>query len=260
MKKDATARMLEACPGRTRTFEVGLARTTLALTLAEGGIEVEIEHADGRVWRGSAEDAYGVMALYERLFGASPVRFCEVCAEPMDYGFTDGGGFCACERCFEDAMDEAWPVDWRATDAGRQDDEGGCYEALTEDGEWVDTGVYYTEWFFDVDASGIEPARPDEVRAPESAACALCGKMLPPFAQFCPNCGGWAAPFLPDDSVTIVRRGDGRAETEEADGDKAYEEWNAAVMYGDAVSVYRRGHVCGYSRPNGALVEFSPAP
>ena len=73
------------------------------------------------------------------------IRFCEECGKPYDKGFIAGDGdwYC-CEDCFEDVMNRDYGQGkWRATDEeGRY---GGFYEYLDED-EWIDTGVYYTEW------------------------------------------------------------------------------------------------------------------
>ena len=73
------------------------------------------------------------------------IRFCEECGKPYDKGFIAGDGdwYC-CEDCFEDVMNRDYGQGkWRATDEeGRY---GGFYEHLDEN-EWIDTGIYYTEW------------------------------------------------------------------------------------------------------------------
>lgn len=73
------------------------------------------------------------------------IRFCEECGKPYDKGFIAGDGdwYC-CEDCFEDVMNRDYGQGkWRTTDEeGRY---GGFYECLDED-EWIDTGIYYTEW------------------------------------------------------------------------------------------------------------------
>ena len=75
------------------------------------------------------------------------IRFCEICGIPMDQGYTtDCGGWYCCEDCFEGAMDEDYGKGkWRGTDEDGID--GGFYEALDEDDEWEDTGVYWTQWY-----------------------------------------------------------------------------------------------------------------
>lgn len=74
------------------------------------------------------------------------IRFCEECGKPFDEGFVaeDGDWYC-CEDCFDNAMDTTYGKgEWRPTkDEGEY---GGYYEYLDED-EWVDTGIYYTEWY-----------------------------------------------------------------------------------------------------------------
>ena len=73
------------------------------------------------------------------------IRFCEECGKPFDAGYTAGNGdwYC-CEDCFVDAMDKnCGKGKWRPTN--NEDQYGGFYEALEEDG-WIDTGIYYTEW------------------------------------------------------------------------------------------------------------------
>ena len=75
------------------------------------------------------------------------IRFCEICGSPMDQGYTtDCGGWYCCEDCFEGAMDTDYGKgNWRGTD--EEGIGGGFYEAMDEDGEWEDTGVYWTQWY-----------------------------------------------------------------------------------------------------------------
>ena len=75
------------------------------------------------------------------------MRFCEECGKPYDAGYTAGDGeWYLCVDCFEPMMDEAFGKGkWRPTDKeGRY---GGFYENLNDDGEWEDTGAFYTEWY-----------------------------------------------------------------------------------------------------------------
>lgn len=73
------------------------------------------------------------------------VRFCEECGKPYDAGYIAGDGdwYC-CEECFESVMDRDYGKgQWRGTN--EEGEWGGYYEHF--DGtEWVDTGIYYTEW------------------------------------------------------------------------------------------------------------------
>ena len=81
------------------------------------------------------EDNYGIQ-----------IRFCEECGKPFDAGFIAGDGdwYC-CEECFDGAMDTTYGKGkWRPSE--NEGENGGWYEALDED-EWVDTSVYYTEWY-----------------------------------------------------------------------------------------------------------------
>lgn len=74
------------------------------------------------------------------------IRFCEECGKPFDAGFIAGDGdwYC-CEDCFDDAMDKTYGKGkWRPTED--EGENGGFYESLDGD-EWVDTSIYYTEWY-----------------------------------------------------------------------------------------------------------------
>ena len=82
--------------------------------------------------------------LYEE--HKTEVRFCEECGKPYDCGFIAGDGdwYC-CEDCFEEVMDRDYGKGkWRGTD--EEGCYGGFYESLHDDGEWEDTGIFYTEW------------------------------------------------------------------------------------------------------------------
>jgi hypothetical protein len=74
------------------------------------------------------------------------IRFCEECGKPFDAGYIAGDGdWYSCEECFKGAMDTTYGKGkWRPSE--EEGDNGGWYEALDED-EWVDTGIYYTEWY-----------------------------------------------------------------------------------------------------------------
>jgi hypothetical protein len=74
------------------------------------------------------------------------IRFCEECGKPFDAGFIAGDGdWYSCEECFDAAMDTTYGKGkWRPSE--EEGDNGGWYEALDGD-EWVDTSVYYTEWY-----------------------------------------------------------------------------------------------------------------
>ena len=83
--------------------------------------------------------------ILEENYGAN-IRFCDICGIPYDMGFVGGDGewYC-CQSCFDSAMNTDYGKDgWRATED--EGEYGGYYEYLKADGEWEDTGIYYTEW------------------------------------------------------------------------------------------------------------------
>ena len=74
------------------------------------------------------------------------IRFCDECGKPYDAGYIacDGDWYC-CEACFEPTMDKDYgKKKWRSTK--EEGIYGGLYEYLNTDGEWEDTGIYWTEW------------------------------------------------------------------------------------------------------------------
>lgn len=86
-----------------------------------------------------------IRAILEDIYGAN-IRFCDVCGIPYDMGFIAGDGewYC-CQSCFESVMNKDYGEDgWRGTED--EGEYGGFYEYLRPDGEWEDTGIYYTEW------------------------------------------------------------------------------------------------------------------
>lgn len=123
-----------------RAFELELNEIDDQILLGRNGDWVII-NAKQKEWNAerdiseTLEDNYGIQ-----------IRFCEECGKPFDAGFIAGDGdwYC-CEDCFDNAMDITYGKGkWRpAEDEGEY---GGYYEYLDED-EWVDTGIYYTEWY-----------------------------------------------------------------------------------------------------------------
>ena len=86
-----------------------------------------------------------IRAILEDDYGIE-IRFCEECGKPFDAGFIAGDGdwYC-CEECFEGAMDTTYGKGkWRPSED--EGENGGWYEAFEVD-EWVDTSIYYTEWY-----------------------------------------------------------------------------------------------------------------
>lgn len=94
-----------------------------------------------------AAGGYEIRDILERELNKE-IRFCDVCGEPMDHGFICGDGFWyADEEHFKQKMDEEYGVDcWRLNDSGEEGENGGYYDHLVN-GEWEDTGVFYTEWY-----------------------------------------------------------------------------------------------------------------
>lgn len=74
------------------------------------------------------------------------IRFCEECGIPFDAGYmADDGSWYSCEDCFETAMDTTYGKGkWRPSE--NEGEYGGWYESFDGD-EWVDTSVFYTEWY-----------------------------------------------------------------------------------------------------------------
>lgn len=74
-------------------------------------------------------------------------RICERCGCVMVEGFVIGDACTTlCEDCFEPWMDENCPEGWRENPSGEEGEYGGYYDEMI-DGEWVDTGAYWTEWY-----------------------------------------------------------------------------------------------------------------
>ena len=121
---------------------------------AIGNCDIALEIQGGKIKMTCDEKEYIIDAFitseYEirdilETMHKTEIRFCEECGKPYDKGFIAGDGdwYC-CEDCFEDVMNRDYGQGkWRATDEeGRY---GGFYEYLDEN-EWIDTGIYYTEW------------------------------------------------------------------------------------------------------------------
>lgn len=87
-----------------------------------------------------------IIFLLEENFGIE-IRFCQTCGKPIDFGFMEYYGyFYSCEEHFEESMNEAYGEGkWRKSE--HEGEHGGFYEFLDHDGEWEDTGIFYTEWY-----------------------------------------------------------------------------------------------------------------
>lgn len=119
-----------------------------AVKISLNGKSVIMECDDSRyVFNAFRDDVANQIqdALYDH-HGGIEIRFCDVCGTPYDMGFIAGDGdwYC-CQNCFKETMNLDYGEDgWRSTDEEGQ--YGGYYEYRKYDGEWVDTGIYYTEW------------------------------------------------------------------------------------------------------------------
>ena len=112
------------------------------------GEEIHL-HIKGNTYKinadSGAEDA--IMYVLEDEYGIE-IRFCKECGIPFDAGYTDEWGWeYFCEDCFDDDYrDRVYGKGrWKCTD--HVGEHGGYYAYLNDDGEWEDTGIYYTEWY-----------------------------------------------------------------------------------------------------------------
>ena len=76
-------------------------------------------------------------------------RICQYCGQPMIQGYTVEGGFWyCCEKCFGGMLESDYPNGWRVND---HDDDphwiDGYYDYKDDEGNWHDTGIFYTEWY-----------------------------------------------------------------------------------------------------------------
>jgi len=72
-------------------------------------------------------------------------RTCDACGAAMDEGYTGDGAIHVCVECFPNWMNENCDA-WRMNEHAEFPLwEGGYYDELI-DGEWVDTGLFYTQW------------------------------------------------------------------------------------------------------------------
>ena len=109
----------------------------------------DVIHLDVNNWHMEFECTTDINIILEVLekYHNIEVRICEECGKPFDAGYTvDSGWYYCCEECFEEMMDRDYGKGkWQGTDD--QGEYGGYYAYLNDDGEWEDTGIYYTEWY-----------------------------------------------------------------------------------------------------------------
>ena len=128
-----------------KTYEEEIAGHEVKLKLTEKSVVMTVDDDRYLVKRyGDVSPETEIRAILEDNYGAN-IRFCDICGIPYDMGFIAGDGewYC-CQSCFKEALDDAYGEDgWRESED--EGEWGGYYEYL-KDGEWEDTGIYYTEW------------------------------------------------------------------------------------------------------------------
>jgi hypothetical protein len=111
------------------------------------GDEIHL-HIKGNTYKINADEGAEVtiMDVLETEYNIE-IRFCETCGKPFDAGYmVEGGWWYCCEDCFDDTMNRDYGEGkWRGTDD--EGEYGGYYEYLNDDGEWEDTGIFYTDWY-----------------------------------------------------------------------------------------------------------------
>jgi len=127
-------------------YEEDIAGHSVELKLTNKLVMMTVDGDKYRIKRyGDVSVETEIRYILEENYGAN-IRFCEACGIPYDMGFIAGDGewYC-CQNCFESVMDKDYGKDgWRDTD--EEGEYGGYYEYRNADGEWIDTGIYYTEW------------------------------------------------------------------------------------------------------------------
>lgn len=129
------------------TYEESIANHEVKLKLAKKTIVMTVDEDRYLIKRFDDEISpeTEIRAILEDIYGAN-IRFCDECGIPYDMGFMAGDGewYC-CQSCFKSVMDKDYSKDgWRGTED--EGEYGGFYEHLNDNGEWEDTGIFYTEW------------------------------------------------------------------------------------------------------------------
>ena len=119
-----------------------------AFELILKGNQILLNYLDGWAVINAEQEGYVVENSIAEILEEHKIeiRFCEECGKPFDAGFIAGDGdwYC-CEECFDGAMNQTYGKGkWRPSE--EEGENGGWYEALDGD-EWVDTSIYYTEWY-----------------------------------------------------------------------------------------------------------------
>lgn len=128
-------------------YEEDIANHTVKLKLAKKTIVMTVD--DDRylikIFDDEVSPETEIRNILEDVYGAN-IRFCDVCGIPYDMGFMAGDGdwYC-CQSCFDKELNDSYGKDgWRESED--EGEYGGYYEYLRPDGEWEDTGIFYTEW------------------------------------------------------------------------------------------------------------------
>lgn len=129
----------------------------------------------------------------------SIVRKCAACGKIVDYGMTDLEGFYAHEECLPAALDKYYGEGkWLHEDDWYGEEH---YTHYVGDGEWEDTGIFYTD--FEEDLRWYEVEYTD----PETAATSPIDKVAAPegytAADYIQDCEENA----PEEWCEMLRRG-----------------------------------------------------
>ena len=132
---------------QNKTYEEEIAGYNVKLKLADEYVVMQVDDYPEYLIEieGELSVETKIRDILEETYGAN-IRFCEICGIPYDMGFVGGDGewYC-CQSCFDSAMDKDYGEEgWRESDD--EGEYGGFYEYLNSDGEWEDTGIFYTEW------------------------------------------------------------------------------------------------------------------
>ena len=129
-----------------KTYEEDIASHIVKLKLSNKCIVMTVDEDRYLIKRsGEVSPETEIRAILEDIYGAN-IRFCDECGIPYDMGFMAGDGewYC-CQSCFEDVLNRDFGKDgWRESED--EGEYGGFYEYLNDNGEWEDTGIFYTEW------------------------------------------------------------------------------------------------------------------
>ena len=103
----------------------------------------------GFIIKGELADAhYCDECACELRIAAPEFRICDVCGDLMVEGYcSEDGGLHLCENCFKPWMDKNCPDGWRANEHEEAPIWGGGFYDELIDGEWRDTGIFWTEWY-----------------------------------------------------------------------------------------------------------------